>query len=312
MSDATSRSRSQRSVRHGQAHGGVQVVSVANEARIGTHAHDDERVPSLVAPEASVPLAARADLLPVVNAFRNVDLELRPRDDATLSTAVGARTLEHLARAATVRAGPLLDELPEDVLRDASHRSGACAGRAPARRRPGLGSRRIAALAREGDVERNDHRRTGERILELDLDDGLHVAAALRPLSTSPASEQVLAEERREDVRDAPEVREALVAAALETGLAVAVVERAALRVGEDLVRLGDVAEAPLGVGFARHVGMKLARERAEGLLDLGVARAALDAEQLVVVRFRQSHVRRLRRRPRRSARARTPPRAPS
>ena len=223
--------------------------------------------------------------------FGIVDVELPARDDAPLSAAVAARLLEHLARAAAVGAGPLLDELPEDVLRDASHRAGARARRARPRRRARLGSGRVAALARKRDVERNDHRRACERLLELDLDDGLDVAAALRALPSATAPEQVLAEERREDVRDASEVGEpGLVAAALETRLPVAVVQRASLGVGEHLVRLGDLAKAVLGVGLARDVRMKLARERAEGLLDLGVARAARDAEQLVVVRLRQSH----------------------
>jgi hypothetical protein len=106
----------ERGVDHGQPHGRVQVVSVSHESRIGTHADDDERVASLAAPEAGVPLTADADLLAVVNALRNLDVELPSRSDTALSSTVGARTLENLARPAAVGAGPLLDELPEDVL----------------------------------------------------------------------------------------------------------------------------------------------------------------------------------------------------
>ena len=64
-------------------------------------------------------------------------------------------------------------------------------------------------------------------------------------------------------------------AAAAQTVVAVAVVELAALGVREHLVGLGDLPEALLGVGLVGDVRMQLARERAEGLLDLGVRRAS-------------------------------------
>ena len=49
--------------------------------------------------------------------------------------------------------------------------------------------------------------------------------------------------------------------------MAVAVVELARLRVREHLVRLGDLAEALLGVGRVGDVGMQLARERRKAFL---------------------------------------------
>ena len=70
--------------------------------------------------------------------------------------------------------------------------------------------------------------------------------------------------------------------------MAVLVVELAALGVGEHLVGLGELLEALLGRRVVRvGVRVQLAREAAEGLLDLGLARAALDAEHLVVVALR-------------------------
>ena len=80
------------------------------------------------------------------------------------------------------------------------------------------------------------------------------------------------------------------VAAALQAGVAVLVVEPARLGVREHLVGLGDLTEAGLGVGLLRDVRMELLRELAERLLDLRVARATLDAEQLVEVSFRRRH----------------------
>ena len=72
--------------------------------------------------------------------------------------------------------------------------------------------------------------------------------------------------------------------------MAVAVVELARLRLGEHLVRLHHLAEAVVRVGRVGDVGVQLAREPAERLLDLRLARAAGDAEQLVVVALRRGH----------------------
>src|SRR6267378_1489716 len=52
----------------------------------------------------------------------------------------------------------------------------------------------------------------------------------------------------------------------------------------ERLVRLGDLLELLLRVRLLRDVGMVLARELAVSLLDILVARVALDAEDLVIV----------------------------
>ena len=67
--------------------------------------------------------------------------------------------------------------------------------------------------------------------------------------------------------------------------MAVAVEGRAALGVGEDLVGLGRLLELLLGVGVvAVDVGVQLARQAPEGLLDLGLVGLAADAEDLVGV----------------------------
>ena len=109
--------------------------------------------------------------------------------------------------------------------------------------------------------------------------------------AAATAGEEVVAEERREDVAEVPEVEVARrEAAAPQPGVAVAVVQLARLGLGEHLVGLGHLAEARLGVGLVGHVRMELARELAERLLDLGVGRSAGHAEELVVVAFGRGH----------------------
>ena len=108
---------------------------------------------------------------------------------------------------------------------------------------------------------------------------------AASPPPKPPAAARA-AEERVEEVGDRAEAvevrREAAGAQAL---VAVAVVGRAALGVVEDLVGLGGLLELLLGVGVvAVDVGVQLAGELAERLLDRGLVGVAADAEDLVGV----------------------------
>src|SRR5215210_3016871 len=75
--------------------------------------------------------------------------------------------------------------------------------------------------------------------------------------------------------------------------MAETVVELPPLAVGQNLVRLDDLAKTVLGVRRVRDVGMKLARELSERPLDLVLTRVARDAEELVVVAFGRRHSRR-------------------
>ena len=95
------------------------------------------------------------------------------------------------------------------------------------------------------------------------------VAARSAPRDEASA-EQVVPEERGEEIGEAAEVEmPRLVAAAAKTGVPVTVVEIARFRFRKHLVRLDDLTEAFLRIGRSRDIGMQLACERAEGLLDL-------------------------------------------
>src|SRR3954451_3540151 len=69
--------------------------------------------------------------------------------------------------------------------------------------------------------------------------------------------------------------------------MAETVIARAGAGVAQHLVGLGHLTEALHGLRVAGvHVGMQLAGEPAEGLLDLGLVGAPVDSEHLVVVTF--------------------------
>src|SRR5439155_12028023 len=94
------------------------------------------------------------------------------------------------------------------------------------------------------------------------------------------AAAKVTAEEGLEQIAD-PEIAEAA------GGRTEHVVALPALRVGEDLVGLGDRLE-PLGrVGRAVHVRVVLASQLPVGAADLLVRRRARDAEESVVIGLR-------------------------
>src|SRR6476619_1491852 len=105
------------------------------------------------------------------------------------------------------------------------------------------------------------------------------------------AAEDAVTEQRGEQVAEVAHVevrrREA---AGTQAGVAVAVVERAALGAREHLVRLGDLAEPHLRLRVVGDVGMELACEPAERLLDRRLVGVARDAEQLVVVAVGRGH----------------------
>ena len=262
------RRRSERCVGHRQAHRGVEVVAVPHEPRVGSYADDDERVAALGAPESGVPLAAHRICWPSWIPRGIVDLELRAaRDDRPSPLQSRARLLEHLARAAAVRARPLLDELAEDVLRDA-------AGRRPApshvgQRRadvPGSAPDAAAALARRRDLERHRAATPGERLLELDLDDGLDVAAALRAAALPRRRRGGPRRRTRRTRRRGCRSRRTPARTRRAGGRPCRSGRRVARRsgVGEHLVRLGDLAEPRSASGCSRDVGVQLARERPE------------------------------------------------
>ena len=153
----------------------------------------------------------------------------------------------------------------------------------------GLRAAPAAVRARDRDLERDVARDAVRRVDEVDLDGGGEVGSAPAP---RPAAESdVVAEERGEEVGEIAEVDVTrLEAAAAQAGVAVAVVQRARLALREHLVGLDDFLEALLGVRRVGDVGMELAREPSERLLDLGLVGAARDAEQLVVVAVGRRH----------------------
>jgi hypothetical protein len=165
----------------------------------------------------------------------------------------------------------------------------ALAGRAGDRLGAGLGAAPLAGVARR--QRRHPHARllALEGVLEADLEIIPEVAAAALALAALAAHE--LAEHLVEDVGEAAGRPEAEIAgtgapvAALEGGVAEAVVGGPPLVVLEDVVGLAQLLEAMLGRLVARvAVRVVLHGELAIGLLDVLRAGAAIDAQEFVKI----------------------------
>ena len=247
----------------------VDVVALAHEARIGLDVHEDVDVAGAAAERTSVSFARDSDALAVVDSGGDVDARLPRLDRPPRAVAVGARVLDDHAPTVAFRTGLGADEVAEHAARNVVKPAGAFATRAGQWLRAGLDAVAAAGLARDRDIERHRNCLAARGFDELDLDLGAEVGAALLRVAADRAPEDAVAEERGEDVAEVAHVelrrREA---ARAQPGVAVAVVERAALGAREHLVRLGDLAEAQLGLRMIGDVGMKLAGEAAKGLLD--------------------------------------------
>ena len=265
------------------------VVAVALEARVAGDAYLHVRIAGEAPVRARVPGPADTDPLAVVNPRGDLDLELFTLEREAGTPADGAGIFGHASGTAARRACLRADELAEDASGNLLELSVAVAGRAGDFFRSGLGALTVAPLARRRDLDLDGPRHAGERIGEFDPDWDSDVPAACA--ATSVAGEQIVPEEGREDVRQVREVEVARrVAAALEACVAVAVIQLARLGLGEHFVRLGNGPKAGLRVRLLRDVRMQLPRKLPKSLLDLGLGRRPLDAEQLVVVAFSRGH----------------------
>jgi hypothetical protein len=140
----------------------------------------------------------------------------------------------------------------------------------------------VSALDR--NAERNLPLRPRRDLGKLDLD-------ACRDIRAAPAAhaaadpEEVVAEERGEEIGQAAEIERArLEAATAQAGMPEAVVQLAPLGVRKHLVGFDDLPEAMLGIRRLGDVGMELTGEPAERAFDVVCSRVACDAEQFVIV----------------------------
>ena len=283
---------------HAHWRGAVQVVAITLKDLVRLDPDLDVQVARRAAVGAGLAVASRADAHAFVDTSRNLDFERLVLLDAALAVTGHARLGDHLAHAAAGRAG-LLDA--EETLTHGD-RTRAVATAAHLRAGAGLGAGAVAGVA--GFVGRNANLRffASGAVLERDLHRVRQVIAAKHLLPTAAATTATTratraAKDVAEDVAEsfckaAHAIRAAAGAKAathvgVDTGVAVLVVGRTLLRVGEHLVGLLGLLELLFGLlGIVALVAVRvvLHRELAISLLDVFLGGVFCHAQGFVVI----------------------------
>src|SRR5579883_1550347 len=268
----------ERGLRDIDRNGAVQVLLAALEKRVRLHLEEDVKVAGRAAVYPGLPFVGEAEPRAVIHAGRDVDLELALRLAASRAAAGGARIANDLtgavagaARAADGDEALLVGDLAAAV-------TGGAGGGAAA----GLRARAVAAVAslhaRHLDI--GIHAENG--FVEGDFEIVADVLAALRAGTPAPGASEEIAEAKEiaENVAEIGEgVRvEAGLPAALQSGVAVAVVGSALLRIAQDAIGFGRFLELFLrGRVVGMMIGVVLAREAPVGALDVRLASLPAD-----------------------------------
>src|SRR5215207_127164 len=210
--------------------------------------------------------------------------------DPPAATTVIAHDIDDAAASAARRAGLRRHHLPEDALAHRSYRTRAAAGRTHVRLRPPY-ALTDTTVPDNLNVDLTVRPERGLTKGDFDLD--LSVTTTARALrgggAEERAAERAVAEERLEDVLEAPErVPPAGVACGSRAArylVAVGIVGAPGLRVREDLVGLGELLEALFGLVVARvRIGVVITGQPTVRLLDLRVRGFPGHAQDLVVI----------------------------
>ncbi len=196
-------------------------------------------------------LAREADPLPVVDAGRDLDVEASLLEDASRAAAGLARVLDDPAGASAARACLAADELAEGRFATRAG-CGPCRSQSPHVEAVVPGCTPSPPHSAQGTATCTGTAALTPRAAsssEISIFGG-DVGPAC-PARAGRDAEDVVPEERREDVGQAPEVeRGRAKAAAAQAGVAEPVVELARLRLREHLVGLDDLLEPLVRVGL--------------------------------------------------------------
>jgi len=250
-----------------------EVVALALEPRVLLQPDEDVEVARRTAAHPGLALPGDAELLAVIDARWDREGDVALLALAALAAAARAHLVDGLPRPAAARAGRDVDEPAEHRLLDLTHLAPATALLAGRDGRARLGAVAAAPLALLEPRDLDAAIAAADRVDELDLELHAKVGAAHR---TALAPTHLAAEERVEEVVDAE--ADGAISAAEH------VVALPALRVGQDLVGLGHLAEAHGRFVRLVHVGVVLARELAIRAADLVFRRFARDPEDRVVI----------------------------
>src|SRR6185436_508146 len=259
-----------------------QVAAVALKDGVLAHPDFDVQISRRPAVAPGFAFAGEPDAVAVVDTGRYLHRQVLLLADPALTEAVVAGLGDHLAAALATRAG-LLDR--EDALLHADL-AGAMARLAGHGLGVGLGAAAFAGLAFAERREFYFGRVAEHRLFQVELEVVAQVRAAKDLPAAAPTAAEDVAEHVAEDVAErVGRAETATPAARGESLMAVLIVDRALLRVGQHFVGLLALLELVLGLVIVRiAVGVILHRQAAIRFLDLDLGRGPRDVEHLVVI----------------------------
>ena len=234
---------------------------------------------------AALAFAGKADPVPRVHAGRHAHREGLLLLDASPTPTMATGLLDHTARPATGRTGLLDGE--EALLHP--HLTASPAGRAGL----GLGTRLGPGAAAELTLHLNRNAEfdllAADRVLETERQVVAQIHTALGASSARAPPEDV-PEDVPEDIGEGPAVSARTTESArtrIHAGMAELIVGRAFLRIAQDIVGQLGLFELRLGIRIpAVAIRVILHRQATECLFEIGLARVARDAQDLVIIAF--------------------------
>src|SRR5258706_2091030 len=254
-----------------------------------------EEVARRAAARPSLALTRDTHVDAVVHAGGDVDRHTAHIAHAALALAGLAWCGDDAPLAATAIADHHIDALAEDGLLHAANLAGALAGAAALRAGAWLRAGAPAGLARLPARNLDLFLAAAHGVFEGDGQLIAQVCATLR--SAAPRARRAGGrglKDRLENIAEAAEAeaseRSAARGAAIDGGMAEAVVGLALLGIAEHLVPFVDLLEAFLGALLLVDIRMILARQLAKRLLDLFLVGVTCHTQNLVIVAFRCGH----------------------
>src|ERR1039458_4601233 len=265
------------------------VVVLAHEHRMLFDVNDDVEIALRSAAVAGLAPAAQLEPRAVVHARRNFHRERFVLADSPLPLALRARVGDDHALAAALPAGGRDRKeslLRADLAAAAAIGALACAAGAAA------GARAVAGFALSQALELYDFLDPARRFFEFDFKIVAQVVATpgARTRASAAGAGQIakdVGENFLEALAEVETAESARTLRSLKGGVTEAVILRAPLGIGKDLVSLVEFLESLLGffvAGIA--IGMKLNGESAVGFLQFDFAGAVIDTEDFVIVAF--------------------------
>ncbi len=274
----------------------MQVVLMALKDGVSLHLEDYIKIAGPAAVHAGLPLLREAELRAVVDARRNVHLELALALQIAFALTFLARTANDLAAPAALVASSAHRKKRLLI----NHFALAAANGASSESVFGLGALAGAAAALFQARNLNVDRDATHGVFEIDLQVVADIVAALRAraallTSAAGASEDVAESENvTEDVGQVGEARRRIETVAGRCGhafMAEAIVGGALLGVAQDAVSLGGFLEFLFRVVVAGiAIGMIFQRQLAVGGLEYSLLAIASDAENFVIIALGYAH----------------------